>query len=246
MFCIEVIGMSQVHTYKKNQPNLGLFFRKSTDGKELDLVEEFVEEYTKKFIRYNKKNNLAVFIEPRLESGFPDIVFAKYNSDFLCNWNKNRSKVTTIDLKILSLLINFKGLSSNELEKFGFYGSELLESIERLLDAEMINRNNREWQPKPLNQLYGLKELIAVEAKLSNNARVIDQAVSNTWFASESYTLIDSIKPNKKTIETYSNKGIGMYGKDKNFFKIIDATKLSLPSSYVSLQFNEWVGNQSI
>lgn len=237
--------MNGVNTYRTNQPELGLYFRKSTIGRELDLVEEFVEEYKKKFLSYNKKKNLAIFVEPRLESGFPDIVFAKYDSNILKNWNPKRKKLNEIDLKIVSLINSFKGLTSKELYKFGFSNEEILCSIEKLLDSEMIFRTNEMWKTKKNSELCGVTELIAIEAKMYNNSKVLDQAMTNTWFSSESYTLVNTSKPARKTIETYNSKGIGMYGKDGKFNKIIKAKKNSLPTSYITLQFNEWIGNQN-
>ena len=237
--------MSSVFTYKKNQPELGLYFRKSTDGKELDLVEEFIEAYKQKFLAYNKQKDLAIFVEPRLASGFPDIVFAKYDPNFLNNWNSKRKHLDEVDLKIISLINNFKGLDSKEILKFGFSHEEILFSIEKLMDSEMIYRANEKWKSKDFSEICGITELIAIEAKMSNNSKVIDQAVANTWFSSESYTLINSANPAKKTIETYTSKGIGMYGKKDTFNKVIKAKKNSLPTSYVTLQFNEWIGNQN-
>lgn len=244
-YCLEVFIMNGVSTYRTNQPELGLFFRKSTTGKELDLVEEFVDEYQKEFLRYNKKKSLAIFIEPRLESGFPDIVFAKYQPDFVYNWNSKRSELDEQTLKILSLLISFKGLSSKKISRFGFSDEEILISIEKLLDAELITRVNEMWKSKNFKEICGITELIAVEAKMANNSKVLEQAITNTWFSSESYTLINSINPNKKTIESYNSKGIGMYGKKERFSKLIKAKKNSLPTSYITLQFNEWIGNQN-
>jgi len=44
-------------------------------------------------------------------------------------------------------------------------------------------------------------------------------------------------------MKKFSDNGIGLYCKSKVFKKVIEAKKFPLPSSYLSLQFNEWIGN---
>lgn len=72
-----VLIMERIMLLDKDMPNIGLTFRITTKGDECELVREFVEFYIDMFKRINRKSNLAVFIEPRVETGFPDIVFAK-------------------------------------------------------------------------------------------------------------------------------------------------------------------------
>ena len=91
--------------FDKNIPNIGLKFRTITEGEEIELVREFIDFYIYKFQKVNKRKNLAIFIEPKVESGFPDIVFAKYDPNIIENWNEKRKQLVTNDLKLLSQLL---------------------------------------------------------------------------------------------------------------------------------------------
>jgi len=57
--------------FDHNIKDIGLYTRPSTQGDELDLVEDFIEYYIHNFLKSNKTNNLAIFVEPKVASGFP-------------------------------------------------------------------------------------------------------------------------------------------------------------------------------
>ena len=120
---------------------------------------------------------------------------------------------------------------------------QTLESLERLLDADMIVRKNGVWRAQSLKKIYGIERLISVEAKMCDMKKVLEQSVKNTWFASQSYILTGANKPKQDTILNVRKQGVGLYCRGEKFKKVVEAKKLALPSSYLSLQFNEWIGN---
>lgn len=229
--------------FDHNIENIGLFTRPTTQGEELELVEEFIDYYIHAFLKNNKVNNLAVFVEPKVASGFPDIVFASYSPKILDNWSEEREKLTVNDLKVMSHLIMTGGSTGNDLIS-GLKMSEkvTLQSIENLLDANLICRVHGLWKPVDIGKIYNTKKLVSVEAKMTDMKKVAEQSLINTWFASQSYALTNSVNPHSCTIKNFERQGIGLYCKKKSFKKIVEARKLSLPSSYQSLQFNEWIG----
>ncbi len=233
----------KIISFDKNNPQIGISVRKTTDGKELELVYEFIDYYCKYFQNRKDENHLAIFIEPKIESGFPDIVFAEYEPNMECYWNCYRNRLNENDYKILDQILYAKGCSGRYLcEKLGNSGAQVIESLEKLLDAKMIYRKNGVWRNYNLEKIYSIKKLISVEAKLGNIKKVREQTIANTWFASQSYALISTKNPRPKTIETFQKSGIGLYCKDYDFNKLVEAKKLSLPSSYLSWQFNDWIG----
>ena len=229
--------------FDHNIENIGLFTRPTTQGEELELVEEFIDYYIHAFLKNNKVNNLAVFVEPKVASGFPDIVFASYSPKILDNWSEEREKLTVNDLKVMSHLIMTGGSTESDLIS-GLKMSErvTLQSIENLLDANLICRVHGLWKPVNIGKIYNIKKLVSVEAKMTDMKKVAEQSLINTWFASQSYALTNSANPQSGTIKNFERQGIGLYCKKKSFKKIVEARKLSLPSSYQSLQFNEWIG----
>ena len=70
--------MNQELILNCDRSDIGLFTRNNTYGDEYTLVEQFIDYYCSSFRRNNKKMRLAVFVEPRIDSGFPDVVFASY------------------------------------------------------------------------------------------------------------------------------------------------------------------------
>jgi hypothetical protein len=236
-------AMERIITLKGDLSDIGLRFRNSTSGAETLLVESFIDFYSSRFLRDNKTRNLALFVEPQLASGFPDIVFAHYTPAFAeSSWSEARDGLDTEDLKILSFLIQTGGATGKEIvSKLRISDSHALFSLEKLFDSKWISRADRCWRPSGVKRNFGLKKLVAVEAKINAMGRVTAQAVANVWFASHSYALTDTPHPRPATLASLARQGIGLYCKDKQFKKALESRTRSLPSSYASLLFNEWV-----
>lgn len=235
--------MDRVLVFDHNRKDIGLYTRTSTQGDELNLVGDFIDYYINIFLKNNKTTNLAVFVEPKVASGFPDIVFASYSPRIMDNWSEQREMLRTVDLKVLSHLLLTKGSSGSELMA-GLMLSEkdTIQAIEKLLDCNMISRSQGLWKPVETKKLYSIKKLVSVEAKMTDIKKVAEQSLVNTWFASQSYALMGTSNPQSSTIKKFEKQGTGLYCKKKGFQKIVEAKKMASPSSYQSLQFNEWIG----
>ena len=235
--------MSQIMIFNSNAPDIGLFTRATTVGEEYALVEQFINYYCDNFSRNNKKHRLAVFIEPRIESGFPDIVFASYLPSITDNWSSEREALDLYDLKLLSYLCYTENVIGSKLiSTLGFPEKQTLTSLEKLMDAKLVSYRDCSWRVREKRDVFSLTKLIAVEAKMKDIEKVAEQTYRNTWFASHSYALTNSMKPHSETLKTFSRHGIGLYCKGSQFRKIVEAKPYALPSSYLSFQFNEWIG----
>jgi len=58
--------VSQVSVLKNSNPDIGLYTRNATIGKEYAMIEQLIDYYCSKFTYDDKKNQLAVFVEPRI------------------------------------------------------------------------------------------------------------------------------------------------------------------------------------
>ena len=236
--------MERILLLNENNPQIDLFVRTVTEGEEICLVKEFIEYYCSRFLKKNKNKNLAVFVEPRILSGFPDVVFATYLPSIERNLTEERKRLDTNDLKVL-----VKILHSNEINGAGLISSlklpekQTISSLEHLIDAKMITYKKGSWKPRPMRDVFSIEKLVAVEAKINNVNRVIQQTIVNTWFASHSYALTTTTAPQSGTINAFHKHKIGLYCKDRSFIKIVEAPSFALPSSYISLKFNEWICN---
>lgn len=235
--------MNQVILLKDSNSRIGLYTRNTTIGAEYTMVEQFIDYYCSKFIRDNKKHNLAVFVEPRIDSGFPDVVFAVYRPSIMDNWSNEREKLDVSDLKLLSFLCYTPNTTGDVIiSKLGLPEKQTLRSLEKLMDAKLVVRRNNCWQARNIRDIFSITKLIAVEAKLSSVSKVAEQSFLNTWFASHSYALINATNPHNDTVQSFSQCGVGLYCRGKQFKKVVDARQYALPSSYLSFQFNEWIG----
>jgi hypothetical protein len=235
--------MSHIMIIKSSCPDIGLYTRPATIGDEYSLVEQFIEYYCHTFTRNNKKTQLAVFVEPRIDSGFPDVVFASYLPSIIDNWSDKREGLDVYDLKLLSYLCTTENmLGARLISTLGFPEKQTITSLEKLMDAKLISYRNHSWRVRELRDVFSLTKLIAVEAKLNDMNKVVEQTHLNTRFASHSYALTNSAHPQGETVKTFKKFGIGLYGKGSQFCRIVEARQYNLPSSYLSFQFNEWIG----
>lgn len=238
--------MQKISLLEENDSKIGLKTRKQTAGEELELVKRFIEYYANKFESKKTHTKLAIFCEPYIESGFPDIVFAEYQEETYANWNKTREKLKINDLKVLQHIINSKKITSKKIKnQLGLQGdNDLLPILEKLYDANLIIRKDGFYEPKSLDLIYGIKKLEAFEAKINNITTVVEQANINNWFASKTFIVSNVNHPTEKTIQKLDKVGVGMYALDKNFIKLKEAKKHDLPTCYISLLFNEWIGKK--
>jgi predicted transcriptional regulator len=238
--------LDKVILFNDALPQIGLMTRKLTEGIELELVEKFIDFKISEFGKNRKRMCLAVFCEPQIESGYPDVVFAEYLPTVFEKWTDARFFLTNNDLKVLQHIIACDGTEAMTLiRQLGIDAKSLLLTLEKLLDAKMIKREAKTWKAYDINKIFGIKKLIAVEAKIKNWSAVLQQALLNKWFASESYALSKlSKKPTKRVIDLFENNGIGMYIFNGAFKKINNSQILQLPSCYRSFMFNEWIGRR--
>lgn len=228
--------------------SIGYQARKVTLGPESDLVKTFLETGLKGKGYSFTSERMAIFIEPKIDSGFPDIVLAEFKPGFFDTWKEARNELKSADLKLLSFLYSADGANMRRIREAMRISAVAAEnSIELLADADLIDRDrvDRCWKPRPLTETFGISRLIAVEAKVCNNQEVLNQAALNRWFASESWALTP-ISPREEFLSRARRAGIGMVAATDgmSFCRHLKPQLFELPSSYVSWQFNEWIGRK--
>jgi hypothetical protein len=100
-------------------------------------------------------------------------------------------------------------------------------------------------RPRPLSQTFLARNIVAIEAKVSNWRRALDQAIANTWFASESYILIPDSRVIQTAASAASEFGIGVLVFDGVVVKkVVQAACRGIPSSYGSWMIHDWALQQ--
>lgn len=228
-----------------NYSFLGIQSRPITAGEEFDMVTNFVN-YRKECFKATAKKKLAVFIETKINEAYPDVVFVEYDPSCYESWSVNRNKLSTNDLKVLHFIYSkSRGVTSQKIVKeLSIQYKALLQSLEALIDANLIDRKKGAWVTINKKELFGVRYIEAVEAKISKWDKVMQQAIINTSFASESFVLSKRKKdPDIEVVKKISALGIGIYLYDsKEFIQYSPAHHHKFPSNYNSIYLNECIG----
>lgn len=235
--------MNDIIEIYDNYNEIGVKNRTITEGEEIKLVREYID-FRKHTFQPTANKKLAIFLEAKIANAYPDIVFVEYSPENYMNWNGARAELTKEDLKILYHIYVTQGIDASGLVKqLGVNWKGTMLAIEKLYDADFIIRSCSEWKVKDLKKLTTYK-IEAVEAKLNKWDEVLQQSILNKNFASESYALsIMKTKPKEDTLKKFRQFGVGVYLKNENGFnRIRKAKSLSMPVSFNSIYFNEWIG----
>ncbi len=213
---------------------LGVSFRRTRPGPELDLVESFLKA---KPWRNPRGSRVTVLREPRLESGFPDLVIVVWRTSAARDWSPGRRHLEPQDYRIMHYLHRIRRATSEDLGMYFRRGAA--SSLERLHDAGMIRRVGRAWAARALNRSFAATKIIAVEAKIGKWSAALDQAVLNTWFASTSYILIPNT-PTRQLLDIAQRLGIGVCSMVDGDVRRVASPNWDLPRSYASWILNDW------
>lgn len=234
--------MQSIFDLSKTNENIGLRAREPIEGPENSLVERFIDELTSKWKKQDRQ--LAIFQQPKLDSGFPDVVLVEYTNDGYKHWNDSRSGLLLQDIKILHHL-HWVNHSDQRLlrSQLGLREQELCSSLERLADSKLVFLNSGQWFPIPLSEAFAITDIIAIEAKMNDWQSAFRQAHINKRFASKSYVLTSVKKPTSRIVQQAIKLGLGIFtGEEDNVQRLLKSSKSNLPLSYVSWLFNEWTG----
>jgi hypothetical protein len=150
--------MAHLLEFKKSDPGIGISARTQIEGPESVLLNEFVEQYLCQL--GTSKRHYALFYEPSLPTGYPDLVIVTYKPHKYEAWSEERSKLGILELKVLHHLYFVGGSTSASIEhQLGLESKLLLRILERLLDASLVRRAKQQWAPKPISVSYGIRVL---------------------------------------------------------------------------------------
>lgn len=235
------MGIIEVYN---NYSALGISARPITEGEEFDMVKQFID-FKKSTFKPTSTKNLAIFVETKINDAYPDVVFTEYNPCHYEKWNASRNVLSTADLKLLHFIYCKRNVTSQRLIKeLSIQYKSLLISLEALLDAELILRKNGCWVMSNRSEVFGVKRIEAVEAKISKWDVVMQQAIINKAFASESFVLSKRKRePDSDVVRRMNTFGIGIYLYDSKHFSCFSpAHRNRFPSNYNSLYLNECIG----
>jgi hypothetical protein len=218
----------------------GLSFRRRKTGPEQQLIDWFLNEGR---FPVRRGERLTVFLEPKLPSGFPDIVAVTWRESVTAKWKSTRGQLESRDLRLMHFLVTVGRPCEGSYIR-AIFKRNVRGSLEKLLDAGMVRYASSCWYPESLARSFAVQRIIAVEAKVNAWRSALDQAYRNTWFAPESYVLVPMVGSNSTLLAEASNRGIGVLGRDSLRWHM-NPRLMVFPRSYVSWLFNEWAWRSS-
>jgi hypothetical protein len=171
---------------------LGVSFRRQRPGPESELVGWFLEEMP---IVLRPGHRATIFREPRLASGFPDLVVVVWDTAVAKDWQPARAHLRTQDIRLMHYLAAAGPCSEPGLR--AAFAGEVGSGLARLEEAAMVRRVNGQWQARSLATCFAARHIVAIEAKVKEWASAVLQAALNTWFASRSYVLLPGTKADR-------------------------------------------------
>lgn len=237
--------MTDTLFFSKTNEAINYHSRTSTQGEELKMVKGFISSFLSK----KKKRNVAIFIEPQLPSGYPDIVIVEYSTMRNLQYNEDRFKLNDVDLRILFHIMQFNSISQKQIEfSLGFSRQRIEKAIYLLQKSDMIkvSPTGNYIRKREVKSFFKITNIISIEAKIGKWHDVVDQSYTNQWFSSQSYILLNNC-PTPDCEEICKKEGVGILYADGKGYQIFSKSNFrKLPVSFMSLQFNEWIYRKEI
>ncbi len=234
--------MNNIIDFNRNYPDISYYKRKTTEGPENNLVDIFL--FYLLFYFDNIQGGIAFFKEPRLETGFPDMVFVQYEPKGYDTWNDKRINLSNNAIKILHHLHLSKTRTTLQIcEDLGYLVKDTEEILEQLKISNLVMESKGHWKTHRLEKIFAIKRIIAIEAKIYKWKDALRQAQNNKWFASEVYILSNIQLIPDELFSCSKKEGIGVLNLGNGSIKRLVKPQLNnLPNSYASWLINEWIG----
>lgn len=220
-------------------PRVG--FRHPTSGPENTLVDWLLEAMPFTALPGYKA---TIFREPQVKSAFPDLIIAWWKAGKATKRSKSLTELSHDELRLLHFFATQSG-KSVAVEEMNVLNIRRRATSLRLLSERGFIRSTRMglWRlASKLDDMFAVKKIVTVEAKMHANERLFEQAIGNTWFSCESYVVLPRA-PSVSMIERAKHLGLGVITQeDGRLLKPLRAGgRSSRQKSYGAWLINQWV-----
>ncbi len=216
----------------------GVSFRTRIAGPEKELIDAAL------CCRLPTDGRLArvVFHEPSVPTGYPDVV-AVYPTSRSVAVSPERLNVTAAHIRLLHQIhclgytraVNLSQLVHRRLR-------EVLKMLDVLERAGLIVVRGNAIRLQALERIFVAKRIVAIEAKVRDWRKALQQAAANRWFASHSYVLLPLRRSYRLVLEEATALGVGVLAyRGSRLDVLLKASVQPIPQSFGSWLFNEWV-----
>ncbi len=233
--------MCRVNVVTADSSEMDIPMRRSVEGPEIEIVRQFVDAYESLAAKRSWKHDVVIFVEPRLDTGYPDLLIAHYDSKKIKEWTEPRASLSGRDLKILALLMNEGAMGPSIISHLSGFSTRCVQnSLKSLADCGLALCLGKRWAAAKKTTFFSLERLVSVEAKTGNALEALDQAFRNTGFSSWSYSLLGNEKMTKRLRDRYEALGVGAIV-GGSFNEVVRPKKRNVPICYTTLLVNEWI-----
>lgn len=210
--------------------------RRAVAGPERDLVAAALRSLSRRL------SAPLLFREPELPTGFPDIVAVVFGSRTVPA-TPARFRLGREHLRLLHHVYTVRRACAPDLAAtLGWRSVRCLQAtLDDLERARLVRQARGRVMSMSLASVFPAKRIVAVEAKIHDWRRALQQAVANTWFASHSYVLMPAGRWHAALRQDAGRLGIGVMIYDgKRTVVRLRARRHRIPASYGSWLVNEW------
>lgn len=191
--------------------------------------------------RLKKYEKIVISQEVALGYGIADIVIAKYQSR--TTLPTRSSKLNLFDISLLRLIKNKKEIDFDKIFCITKSSKQKIEnSIQKLITNKIIEVSKENYYSYK-NYKSVLTNSIAIEAKLKNWKRALNQAYRYKWFSEKSFVFIpeENIQPAYNNVELFKkmNVGLATVSADKKINILFDPIVENPYSEEMSILLNE-------
>lgn len=173
---------------------------------EKDLILKLKDNYNG-ICKWNS-NDIKILEEVNLGFGIADLVFTRLTSKKI----KYTNILNLFDINIYTIIQSKGIISISEIQNITKSNiSDINKSINKLILESYINKKDSFLTVKRTYKSIAL-ESIAIEAKLKNWQKALQQAIRYQWFAMYSYVVMDSkfVQPALNNINEFKKNNVGL------------------------------------
>jgi hypothetical protein len=149
-----------------------------------------------------------VLLEPHVFSSFPDAVVVYWDAKAGALLRTRFDGVRLSDLRMLSALTMRGSMDLTDLAIE--YGDQMSRGLRRLENAGAVTVGDSRAVVSPVEEIFAVRRLVAIEAKMHDWRGGLAQAVHNTWFAAESYLLLPTLPRGRAPYDEAERLSVGL------------------------------------
>jgi predicted transcriptional regulator len=222
--------------------------KKHSNPIEQNLLDGFVESGF--FDGFDtQRYGYTLIYEPYTGFGYADLVCLRWKRSIEKKWNTKRNQIEEKDIKILHYLYNSKKTKSFDQMHLdlGYEIRVLHRIVDRLVESDLVVQNRTgKFRISPLNDIFFIHEIIAVEAKIRDWKKALEQSFNNIFFASKSFSLFPKKTINQNMLNAYGQTDVGILSmtEGRSCRQVLKPKKMQIPASLTAWQFNEMLGRE--